>query len=766
MIPFLRLFLSFAAGLVLVARAGQTVVSISGEEFLINGTPTYAGQFWQGHKVQGLLMNARRVQGTFDDRDPATAGPRAYPDTGKSDADRDTTEFIAAMPSWKSHGLLAFTLNLQDGPPEGYLKDPPRHDPAFAADGSLDPAYLGRLGRILDRADDLGMVVILGLFSFGQDERLADEAAVLAAVDNTTAWLAEKAYRHVLIEIDDGSDVRFHHAVLRPDRVHELIARVQKVKSGGRRLLAGTSFSGGTLPTTNVVKSADFLLLHGNGGDDPRKIADRIRRTRALPGYKAMPVLFNEDAPIGSDRPLDHFTAALTERAGWGCLGHRMKGEGFAEGFQSVPVVGSIGSDGKRAFFDRLAQVTGSLPRGAVWSEASGTRWWKGNLHTHTLWSDGDDYPEMVAAWYKDHGYHFLGLSDHNLQQQGQRWLTVTANKGGGEALSRYRAKFGPDRVEERTWLGTNQVRLQPYSEFAPLLDEPGRFLMVPSEEITSGHMAFPVHINATNLRELVPGRGGSNVLDVMQGTVDAVLKQRGRTGQPMFPHINHPNFGWGITAEDLMRVVGERFFEVYNGHPSVHNEGDATRAGMERVWDIVLTWRLGVLGLPPMFGFAVDDSHNYHAEGGALSNPGRGWLRVRARTLSAESLVASLERGDFYATSGVELEDQRRDGRRVTLRIAARPGVSYRTQFIGTRRGFKAGSEPVRNAAGEKVRATGRYDAGIGEVFAEVDGPVATYEMKGDELYVRAKVTSSQMKVNPYVKGETEAAWVQPVIP
>ncbi len=766
MIPFLRLFLSFAAGLVLVARAGQTVVSISGEEFLINGTPTYAGQFWQGHKVQGLLMNARRVQGTFDDRDPATAGPRAYPDTGKSDADRDTTEFIAAMPSWKSHGLLAFTLNLQDGPPEGYLKDPPRHDPAFAADGSLDPAYLGRLGRILDRADDLGMVVILGLFSFGQDERLADEAAVLAAVDNTTAWLAEKAYRHVLIEIDDGSDVRFHHAVLRPDRVHELIARVQKVKSGGRRLLAGTSFSGGTLPTTNVVKSADFLLLHGNGGDDPRKIADRIRRTRALPGYKAMPVLFNEDAPIGSDRPLDHFTAALTERAGWGCLGHRMKGEGFAEGFQSVPVVGSIGSDGKRAFFDRLAQVTGSLPRGAVWSEASGTRWWKGNLHTHTLWSDGDDYPEMVAAWYKDHGYHFLGLSDHNLQQQGQRWLTVTANKGGGEALSRYRAKFGPDRVEERTWLGTNQVRLQPYSEFAPLLDEPGRFLMVPSEEITSGHMAFPVHINATNLRELVPGRGGSNVLDVMQGTVDAVLKQRGRTGQPMFPHINHPNFGWGITAEDLMRVVGERFFEVYNGHPSVHNEGDATRAGMERVWDIVLTWRLGVLGLPPMFGFAVDDSHNYHAEGGALSNPGRGWLRVRARTLSAESLVASLERGDFYATSGVELEDQRRDGRRVTLRITARPGVSYRTQFIGTRRGFKAGSEPVRNAAGEKVRATGRYDAGIGEVFAEVDGPVATYEMKGDELYVRAKVTSSQMKVNPYVKGETEAAWVQPVIP
>ena len=764
--PFLRLLLSLAAGLVLVARAGQTVVSISGEEFLINGTPTYAGQFWQGHKVQGLLMNARLVQGIFDDRNPATAGRWAYPDTGKWDADRNTTEFIAAMPSWKSHGLLAFTLNLQGGSPEGYSKDQPWHNSAFAADGSLDPAYMRRLGRILDRADDLGMVVILGLFYFGQDERLADEAAVLAAVDNTTAWLAEKAYRHVLIEIDNECDVHYDHAVLRPDRVHELIARVQKAKSGGRHLLAGTSFSGGTLPTTNVVKDADFLLLHGNGVDDPRKIADMVRRTRALPGYKAKPVLFNEDDHFVSDQPLDHFTAALTERAGWGYFDYRRKGEGFAEGFQSVPVDWSIGSDRKRAFFGRLAEVTGSLPRGAVWSAAPGTRWWKGNLHTHTLWSDGDDYPEMVAAWYKDHGYHFLGLSDHNLQQQGQRWLTVTTNKGGGAALSKYRARFGPDRVEERTWLGTNQVRLQPYSEFAPLFDEPGRFLMVPSEEITSGHLAFPVHINATNLRELVPSRGGSNVLDVMQGTVDAVLKQRGRTGQPMFPHINHPNFGWGITAEDLMRVVGERFFEVYNGHPSVHNEGDATRAGMERVWDIVLTWRLGVLGLPPMFGFAVDDSHNYHAEGGALSNPGRGWLMVRARTLSAESLVASLERGDFYATSGVELEDQRRDGRRVTVRIAARPGVSYRTRFIGTRRGFKTASEPVRNAAGEKVRATERYDAGIGEVFAEVEGPVATYEMKGDELYVRAKVTSSQLKANPYIKGETEAAWVQPVIP
>jgi len=394
------------------------------------------------------------------------------------------------------------------------------------------------------------------------------------------------------------------------------------------------------------------------------------------------------------------------------------------------------------------------------------SRWWKGNLHTHSLWSDGDDYPEMIAAWYKENGYHFLALSDHNVMLEGQRWFSLTNYRGNGELLEKYRRRFGTNWVEQRVQNGTNQVRLKPLPEFRALLEESGRFLLIPAEEITDRHLTAPVHVNATNLRDYVPPQGGSNVLEVMQRNVDAVLAQRQRTGQPMFPHINHPNFGWGITAEELMRVQGEKFFEVYNGHPAVRNEGDATHANVERMWDIVLTWRLAVLGLPPMFGLAVDDSHNYQTNAIGHSNVGRGWVMVRSGRLTPESIVHALEAGDFYASTGVTLKENRRDSRGLHIEIAAEPGVTYRTQFIGTRRQFDRANEPVRTASGEALRVTHRYSEEIGTVLSEVVGNIAAYGFKGDELYVRAKVTSSKLKSNPYRAGETEAAWTQPTGP
>ena len=273
------------------------------------------------------------------------------------------------------------------------------------------------------------------------------------------------------------------------------------------------------------------------------------------------------------------------------------------------------------------------------------TRWWKGNLHTHSLWSDGDDYPEMIAAWYKDQGYHFLAISDHNLMQLGQQWLTTKTNHGGGEVLAKYIGRFGPDRVEQRISKGTNQqVRLRPLPEYRVWLEEPGRFLMIPSEEITDRHLTAPIHLNVTNIKEPLKPAGGTSVVDVIQRNVDAVEAQRLKTGQPMFLHVNHPNFGWGITAEELMRVRGERFFEVYNGHPSVNNEGDLLHAGTEKMWDIILAWRMALLNLPPMLGIAVDDSHHYHTNGLKFSNPGRGWVMVRAGKLTAESLIPAMD--------------------------------------------------------------------------------------------------------------------------
>jgi predicted metal-dependent phosphoesterase TrpH len=396
-------------------------------------------------------------------------------------------------------------------------------------------------------------------------------------------------------------------------------------------------------------------------------------------------------------------------------------------------------------------------------ASAAEARWWKGNLHTHSLWSDGDDFPESIADWYKQHGYHFLAMSDHNRMLEGEQWVTESQKNHFPEALEKNRRRFGADWLVRRDHHGTNQFRLKTLEEFRGLLEEPGRFLMIPSEEITSGHLSFPVHINATNLRKKISAQGGTNVLDVMQRGVNAVLDQRRQTGQPMFPHINHPNFGWGITAEDLMQVKGERFFEVYNGHPATHNEGDTTHAGTERMWDIILAWRIGKLDLPPMYGLAVDDSHHYHSHGVGKSNNGRGWVMVRSERLDPPSVIAAMEAGEFYSSSGVSLRQIQRAGNTMRIEVEAESGVTYSIRFIGTRRGFDASRSPVVSAKGEPVRATQRYSDQIGETFSVVVGSRAEYSARGDELYVRAVVQSSKKIANPYRKGETAAAWIQP---
>jgi hypothetical protein len=342
------------------APARRTTVAIVGDAFHLNGQPTYAGRSWRGHKIEGLLLNSRMVQGVFDDRNPDTAHRWAYPDTGQWDAERNTREFLEAMPEWRRHGLLAFTLNLQGGSPQGYSAAQPWHNSAIEADGSLRPDYMARLARILDRADELGMVVILGYFYFGQDERLRDEAAVVRAVDHATQWLFNHGYRNALVEINNECNVRYDHAILRPERVHELIDRVKRTERDGRRLLVGTSYGGGTIPKENVVRASDFLLLHGNGVAQPARIAAMVRQTRAVPGYTTKPIVFNEDDHFDFDRPTNHFTAAISEYASWGYFDFRMKGEGFDEGYQSVPVNWGLSSARKRGFFTLLAEMTGS----------------------------------------------------------------------------------------------------------------------------------------------------------------------------------------------------------------------------------------------------------------------------------------------------------------------------------------------------------------------------------------------------------------------
>ena len=356
---------ALAAGLLPVAAAAppRTSVTIEDDRFLINGRPTCEGREWNGHRIEGLLMNARLVQATFDDLNPATVHRWAYPDTGRWDPDRNLREFLAAMPAWRRHGLLGFTVNFQGGSPEGYSREQPWDNSAFNPDGTLRPACAARMRQVIGCADELGMVVILGCFYFGQDQRLTDEAAVVRAVDETTAWVLGHGWRNVLIEVNNECDVAsYDHPILRPGRVHELIERVRRTTRGGRRLLVSTSFKGNTVPRENVVRASDFLLLHGNGVNHPDRIAEMVRQTRQVPGYRGQPVLFNEDDHFEFEAPRNHLTAAVGERAGWGYFDFRMPGEGHDAGYQSVPVNWAISSPRKAAFFRLLSEITGTTP--------------------------------------------------------------------------------------------------------------------------------------------------------------------------------------------------------------------------------------------------------------------------------------------------------------------------------------------------------------------------------------------------------------------
>jgi hypothetical protein len=350
--------------------------SADGDAFLINDAPTYAGRWHTRRhsgervKVEGLLLNSRMVQGIFDDLNPETRGLWDFPESapggaGSWDPDRNTDEFVTAMAAWRAAGLLSFTINLQGGSPQGYSKDQPWHNSAFTSQGELREPYMARLERILDRADALGMVPIVGYFYFGQDQRLDDESCGIRATENATDWLLGKGYANVLVEVGNEVDNRkYDHAVLKTDRCHELIRLIQERSQG--RLLVSTSLCGNVVPPPNLVEASDFILLHGNGVPGPHRIREMVDQTRQVAGYRGQPILFNEDDHFDFEADDNHMLAALDRYAGWGYFDYRMPGEGHREGYQSVPVNWTISSERKRGFFDLVAEVSGAKPTDAT----------------------------------------------------------------------------------------------------------------------------------------------------------------------------------------------------------------------------------------------------------------------------------------------------------------------------------------------------------------------------------------------------------------
>jgi hypothetical protein len=394
-------------------------------------------------------------------------------------------------------------------------------------------------------------------------------------------------------------------------------------------------------------------------------------------------------------------------------------------------------------------------------------QWWRGNLHTHTFWSDGNDFPEMIAEWYRTHGYNFLALSDHNTLSEGQRWRTADyiKRRSGGHALEKYLARFGPDWVETRGEGDTLEVRLKPLNEFRALVEERGKFIMLQGEELSDRVQGKPLHMNASNLKEAVRPVSGPTIREAMANNLRAVEEQAKRAGREILVHLNHPNFHYAITAEDIAAVVQERFFEVYNGHLAVNHEVDHDHPSVERLWDIANTIRLGELAAPPLYGLGNDDSHNYHGRRG--SNPGRGWIMVRARHLTPESLVRAIEAGDFYASSGVTLSDVRYSAESGVLELNIKPekGVTYVTEFIGTTAGYPSESKPRLDKDGKPLPGvTRKYSHEIGKVLAREEGLTPRYKLTGKELYVRAVVTSSKHHPDPSFGHQHEQAWTQPV--
>jgi len=374
-------------------------------------------------------------------------------------------------------------------------------------------------------------------------------------------------------------------------------------------------------------------------------------------------------------------------------------------------------------------------------------KWYRGNTHTHTLWSDGDAAPEFVADWYKSHGYHFLVLSDHNVLAEGEKWKPIGTGKSDmrQESLDKLIARFGKDRVELRQAGGRTEMKLRTLEDVRAQFEERDAFLFIKGEEITDKFEKLPIHHNSINHANLIKPPGGDSVRDVLEKTLRAVEEEARKCGRPVLVHLNHPNFGWGVSADDVAHVLGERFFEVYNGHRGVRNYGDKDHKSTEQLWDYVLTLRLGKLGGEPLLALAVDDAHHYLKEN-VVANPGRGWIWVRADALTPDAITRAMLAGDFYSSSGVALDEIVSDKSSLTVKVKAQEGVAYKTVFRGTR---------VRdNRAGEP-----------GEVLAEVEGRAATYSIKGDELYVRATVVSSRKHPNGYAPEDFESAWTQPVV-
>ena len=440
-------------------------------------------------------------------------------------------------------------------------------------------------------------------------------------------------------------------------------------------------------------------------------------------------------------------------------------------------------------------------------------RWWKGNLHAHTFWSDGKAFPEEAIEWYRSRGWNFLGLSDHNVfQADPDRWVGVIGDdekdaKPEWAASRPHRycynvrrryfdeyAKAFPSAVTRVAADGRIEARLSTFGELSARFNEPGRFLLVPDVEATrsveyADGRCHQLHMNYVNVPELLPSFAAQGFRRTLKDKPlpEFLAKHARETAELARKHgskplfiLNHPVWTWyDVGPEVLIDVPEVRFFEVCNGGspyaPAVGLPADGLDT--DRFWDVVNAFRAR-RGQPLVYGVGTDDTHNYRGEKVNMCIPGNAWSLVRAESLDADSLMDAMERGDFVACEGLDVEDVVFDRSAGRLEVAVGPGNAPRTvRFIVSKRDFAetpVGRMTVRPARHSDIMRYQRdiriYDARIGVAAKTVEIPAGeaarvSYELADDDLYVRARVEEKGATVSTahlHPKG-LRCAWTQP---
>lgn len=385
---------------------------------------------------------------------------------------------------------------------------------------------------------------------------------------------------------------------------------------------------------------------------------------------------------------------------------------------------------------------------------AAEKQWFKGDLHCHTLWSDGQSFPDQTVDWYKSRGFNFVALSDHNVFQQGERWVTVAPKGTKGRkkgvaslaAYELYKKRLGPQAIDEKTSGGKKMVRLKTYEELSKHFNEDGRFLLIPAEEITTHGPEgtdYRVHINAVNIVKLiptpVPEPGQPSPGSWIANEAGRMIKEQSQAhGNPMHGQLNHPLWSH-LSVDDIKAVNTLDRMEINNDNSGV----STTLVKTEQAWDAVIAHRIEH-GMPLMLVTAVDDAHSHLNDHYTPFGSGHGWVQVHAESLTRENIIKALNEGDFYASRGPVITEIRSGKDEMSLKIQPIEGQTFKTEFIGMRKGGKPG-----------------------EIFASSTDLNPVYKLTGDEVYLRAKVTSSKARFND--KGQAqyfEMAWTQPYLP